>query len=303
MAEKSVAIIFNPVGGSAKDGTVSQLAQALVSAGMSVIEMTTTADPGSATYLASQARERGVSLIIAVGGDGTADGVAEGIIGSDTPMAIFPGGTGNLFASHFYGHPSVLQFTEMLLQGEPQEIDLMQVDYVNLLNEKKRRYLLVGIGFGEMSDAISNADPKLKRIFGQMAYFFGVTKASLNPGTRRYRITSSGQTSDHLGTALFVLNVPPKQMPLIAKGCSPSDGMLDVVLLRSRNFFRLLSMSARYITGKHESSPDYLKFRRSNLVIELDTPAIPNLDGDPGEATSRLDITVCKAAVKIILAA
>jgi diacylglycerol kinase (ATP) len=299
----TVAIIFNPVGGSAKNGTIVKLISALEAYGIKVVSLTTTPEPNSATELARQAQESGVQFIIAVGGDGTADGVAEGIIGTDTPMGIFPGGTANLFASHFYGQPTVPDFVKMVLHGAPQPIDLMQLDYINSEGLEKRRYLLVGIGFGDLTDAISNANPRIKRRIGQAAYYVGMAKAALRPRKQIYDIASGGRSFNEQGSSLFVLNVPPKQMPLIARGCNAADGLLDLVVVRSPSFYRLGKMAARYVLGSHEQSSDYFRLRRNEMVIQLDKPAIPNLDGDPGEATSWMKITALKAAVRIVLAA
>ncbi|HMC79559.1 MAG TPA: diacylglycerol kinase family protein [Acidimicrobiia bacterium] len=60
------------------------------------LEVVDTAAPGHATTLASEAARNGCELVVAFGGDGTMNEVANGLVGSDTPLAILPGGNTNV---------------------------------------------------------------------------------------------------------------------------------------------------------------------------------------------------------------
>ncbi|HKA05174.1 MAG TPA: acylglycerol kinase family protein, partial [Acidimicrobiales bacterium] len=53
---------------------------------------------GHATRFAQDAASRGVEVVAALGGDGTLNEAANGIAGTDTALAVLPGGSTNVFA-------------------------------------------------------------------------------------------------------------------------------------------------------------------------------------------------------------
>src|SRR5262249_41551725 len=216
MNVKRIVIIRNPKGGSASNSKVIELADLLKARGVEVEMMATRPEVGSATKIASQvAQEDNVDLVIAVGGDGTACGVASGLRGTGKPMAVFPGGTGNLFARNYYSLPTTEHFVGVVMNGEPQEIDMIRADYTTLDGNPHQQLFMVGFGLGEVSDAISTASPLFKRIFGQLFYAVRVFIACLFTNYKRYQVTAGDEKSTEDAAALFALNVTPPGMHTI----------------------------------------------------------------------------------------
>jgi diacylglycerol kinase family enzyme len=259
----------------------------------------TTAEPNSARTLAAKAVDGGVDLVIAFGGDGTARQVAEGVHGSDVPMAVFPGGTGNLFAQNFMAPPPPAEFATMLMNGTPQPIDLIQYD-----TGRDKGVFMVGLGFGPLSDAISDANPKMKRIFGRAVYAFNVVRKALRPGGITARIeASNGQVINNVPVAAaFALNVVPHTVPFLSRGCTPNDGLLDFVVVKGRHFHQVLGCGACLTAMRPERSRHYQRVRSNELSIKINRSIALNVDGDPGPVTSEVRLTVLPGAVKMILA-
>ncbi|HEY6709764.1 MAG TPA: diacylglycerol kinase family protein, partial [Actinomycetota bacterium] len=96
-----VAVVFNPVtGGGDPAGRRHDTQEALERAGLEVLWLKTTKeDPGQGQT--AKAVAEGVDLVMAQGGDGTVMACVTGLAGTEVPLAVLPGGTGNLLATNF----------------------------------------------------------------------------------------------------------------------------------------------------------------------------------------------------------
>jgi diacylglycerol kinase family enzyme len=94
------------------------------------LEQVETKSPDHAIEVARQAVEDGMDLVVALGGDGTVNEVANGLAGSNVPMAILPGGMANVFARSL-GIPSdPVEATGLFLTRSdslPRKVDLGRI--------------------------------------------------------------------------------------------------------------------------------------------------------------------------------
>jgi diacylglycerol kinase (ATP) len=307
MDPKRIVIVFNPVGGSAKSGKVNELKLRL-SKFAQVMLLPTTAEPGSATKLTREALHEFETLspeellFIANGGDGTACQVAEALVSTAYPMAVYPGGTGNLFARSFNPVPNIDQFVDMIRSGRPQPIDMIRLEYTGLNGKDHNRLSMVGLGFGNISDAISDASPKFKRIFGKLVYVVNVTRACLTTNSGRFELITNGkQQVTENALAIFVLNVAPPSMATLSRGCNASDGLLDVAIFSGKNTGHIARTALRLASGRPESSPFFSKMRTQAITIRSSNPIRPNIDGDPSEATREMRMSVVPGAVNVVV--
>lgn len=309
--QNRLAVIFNPVGGSARAGTIDKLESACRRHGIELIKLTTTADHGSARLLAQRAVQAGnIDAVIACGGDGTACQAAEGLIGSDVPLAVFPAGTGNLFARAFYGNRDPDVFIDMIVAGRAQAVDMVKLSCLDQGGVEHQQLFIVAVGLGKISDAISYATPRMKRIFGQLTYAVRMAVACVRPSPVRYTLTpvNADGTADPAArsmsvtaSAIFALNAVPPSMVNLSRGCNASDGLLDVVAITAPGTASLLRLSARMALGSPDRSAFYKRLRVSAVRIETSSPVTPNIDGDPGVVTQSLVLSVLPGAVQIIV--
>ncbi len=116
-------LLVNPASGA--QGALAQLptiVNALEGAGMQAVVSFTTADR-SPSELAAQAACERYDLVVAVGGDGTVSAVAQGLLGTDTPLGIVPVGTYNNIARSLGIPATSADAVEVLLHGQPWRIN------------------------------------------------------------------------------------------------------------------------------------------------------------------------------------
>jgi diacylglycerol kinase family enzyme len=95
------------------------------------LEEVPTERPGHAIDLTAEAVLDGVEIVAALGGDGTVNEVANGLAGTEVPMAIVPGGMANVFARSLGIPNDALAATRALVdnaKGSPRQVTLGVVD-------------------------------------------------------------------------------------------------------------------------------------------------------------------------------
>ena len=122
-------------------------------------EISLTRKSGDAERFARQAAENGADIVAAYGGDGTVMEVARGLMGLETPLAIFPGGTANLMAVEL-GIPKDLSKAAELAVNEHSTIHSIDV------GRSGAGYFLLRVGMGFPARKVEYADGELKDRFG-----------------------------------------------------------------------------------------------------------------------------------------
>jgi len=156
-----VHIILNPAAGNRRHKLVVSVIETLMAAGARV-EVSETLRPGHATELASGiVGIGGPDIVVAAGGDGTANEVARGLMGQGIPLGILPAGTANVLAQEIGLPQDPETIVRTILSGPARLIGTGLVD-------EKVFLLMVGVGFD--GQVVHNVPPALKRASGKLAY-------------------------------------------------------------------------------------------------------------------------------------
>ena len=180
---KRIQVIVNPASGQ-PEPILNTLNSVFRPAGIDW-DISLTQKSGDAKRYAQQAITAGVDIVAAYGGDGTVMEVANGVMDSDTPMAILPGGTANLMAVEL-GIPKKLASA-----AEIASSDDSKVQFVDIGQMGERQFLLrVGIGFE--ADKVKFADREMKDRYGILAYTIAGLKALQSLNKAKYKVTIDG---------------------------------------------------------------------------------------------------------------
>ena len=109
-----------------------------------------TKGPGDGIELAQRAVENGREFIIACGGDGTINEIANGILssGKDVEFGILPSGTGGDFRRTLGMPNGTREAARALRTGRTESIDVGKVSYIDHEGKPAKRYFLNVTSFG-----------------------------------------------------------------------------------------------------------------------------------------------------------
>src|SRR3954471_6905587 len=260
-------VILNPSAGSVRDP--DELAERI--GRLLDADVCLTSKPGSAARLARTAIRKGAGLIVAAGGDGTLNGVINGIAenAEDVRVGLIPLGTGNDFARTL-GLPTDLEAAiEVVRSGETRAVDLVRV------TSDKVRYF-INVSAGGFSGLVNEKlTPELKKTWGPLAYLRSAAAAL--PELRAYRTTLAFDNAESLTMELYNVVVANGRYvaggTLIAPEASIDDGLLDVVLIPQNPAADLALVAAQVLVGSHLTSEGVV-FRRAAKVAVRSTPGM-----------------------------
>lgn len=290
MAERWLAIV-NPVAGR---GAGAKLAGTLASAFAEVgvrIDVARSPGQGESARLAAAAVEDGYRVIVAVGGDGTANEVANGIAGSAAALALYPIGTGNDFARNL-GYPRARQrLASFLAKAAPREIDVGLANGRLFVNHAS-----LGIG-GVVAERARAFGHYLGPMLGYAASSLAAI-ASFRPV--EMRITIDGERRE--GRYLIVVASNGVRFGGGMKGAPEAeldDGLLDVSLGGDLRPAAAVGALARLYRGTHVDGVRVQAARGREIDIELDGALPMEMDGEVSRVRA-LSIRVDARALRVL---
>jgi len=184
MPKRLAAIIVNPTKFDNVQAMRAQVTNGCLIAGWDrpLWLETTAQDPG--TGQARQAVKDGATLICPLGGDGTVRAVAAALVGTETPMGLLPGGTGNLLARNLnLPVDSIDAALKLALTGQNKRIDVgrLTVDHSGEHERPEEHIFLIMAGVGFDAKIMADAPERLKKTVGPLAYTFSAAKNLRGP--------------------------------------------------------------------------------------------------------------------------
>jgi diacylglycerol kinase (ATP) len=291
---RRVAVVFNPVtGGGETAGRERDTKAALEGAGLEVLWLETTKqDPGQG--LTRKALAEGVDLVMAQGGDGTVMACVTGLAGTEVPLAVLPGGTGNLLATNFDIPSDLEDAVEVALEGDRVRLDVAAMD-------DDRFVVMGGIGFD--AAMLRDADPKLKQRLGAVAYVLSGSRQLRRRATRFRLRLDDRPPIDRVGQGVLIGNLGRLQGGLpVMPDARPDDGLLDVAVLETRSVLDWLTLAVRVLLRRRRD-PQLELFQARRIEVSCDRPQPVERDGDPAGSRDHLVVEVVPAALTLCVPA
>jgi YegS/Rv2252/BmrU family lipid kinase len=225
---------------------------------------------GDATRFAKEALADGVDLVVGYGGDGTQLEVLNGVMGSNTPMAILPGGTGNAMTFELNIPHKLEQAAELICQSH----NLRSIDVAQIGDKYFMLRLYTGV---EESDRASR---EMKDRYGLLAYAADTLNVIKNPPHACFQLTIDGQEIEEEGFICFILNAGsfggfavPTNIDI-----DVSDGLLDVLIIN--NDLQSVRATASFMLNVGTAKANVLHWQGREVSIKADPVQPVWVDGE-----------------------
>lgn len=292
------AVIINPISGTGgrlgvARARAAQAAALLIARGLPA-DVAMTERPGHARELAQAALDRGVSTILAWGGDGTVNEVASVLAFREASLAVVPSGSGNGLARELRVPFDPAAAIAIALEGRDLVMDAGELDGRLFFN-------IAGIGLDARVAHAFAAGGLVRRGF---ARYLAITARELFAGQpEEHTIVVDG--APRRERTLLVALANARQYgngALIAPGARIDDGRLDVVVIAYRAPFRALLQVPRVFLGQIAGIPGVTIEPAQRVEITSGGPVIYHVDGEPFVGAASISGRVRPRALRVRVA-
>ena len=247
--------------------------------------------PTHATELALDAVEKGIPVVIAVGGDGTVNEVARALVNTNTTMGILPTGSGNGLAHHLKIPMNIFNALKVINEGHTKYIDTVK------LNEKIFTSI-AGVGFDAMvaekfaSSGVRGLISYMRIIIQEYPGYMPLDYELIidDKELRRNALMISFANSDQFG---FHSRIAPQAMI--------DDGWLDICVVKKPTFFKVFFTAPRVFFGTLGKTGYAEYFRGKNIKILHTAGTKVNLDGEAFSVEKDIQISIIPRSLKMIV--
>lgn len=288
---KKYIFIVNPISGTHDKEDILRLIPDYFEAGS--YEITRTERAGHAVELARKAAAEGVFAAVAIGGDGTVNEVASGLIHTTTALGIIPCGSGNGLARHLGISMKPQKALKTLAAGE-----VKVCDYGLICGHPF--FCTAGVGFdAEVSDTFARAGKRglptyLKTTIGVGLKYKGeVLDLEFDDGEvikgERFWLVTAGNAAQY-GNDFF-----------ITPDASLCDGFLDVNLWSPFNKITSPIIGVQLHQRLIEKNPNVRVKRCKKVVIHRQEEGVIQWDGDPSQGPRDVTMEIVEGGIRMIV--
>lgn len=239
----------------------------------------------NATLCAIEAIERGANVLIAVGGDGTVNEVANAILfhpnRSKLKMGILPFGKGNDFVRSLGIRRDLTMLCDNIKLGKSKTIDAGKLEFVGKEGETSQRYFvnIADVGLGGLATQMLRAGKPLWS--SNLTYFLVIIKSFMKYRPANVRFSSHGFYHEGKVMSICMANGRYFASGLgIAPEAKLDDGKLDWVILGEISIWDYLKNIPRLKRAKKIRHPEVSYHRGTECNISSDVPLPIDMDGE-----------------------
>lgn len=288
---KKIIFIVNPISGTIKKSGVCKLIEGTLDKEYYDFSIVETKFRGHASEISENAKNKGVDVVVAVGGDGTVNEVARSIVNSDTALGVIPCGSGNGLARHLMIPMDMHKAIEVINQHVVHELDY------GIINGNPF-FCTCGMGF----DAFISMKFAESGKRGPVSYLENILREGLKYKPETYEIEDENGRSSYRAFLVSCANASQYgNNAYIAPQASMSDGLLDVIIMEPFDMIDAPQISIDMFNKTLDRNAKIKTFRTRHIFVHRQRKGYIHYDGDPVMAEPDVDISVVNKGIKVII--
>lgn len=296
MSERKLTMVVNPHGGVKQARQILEQVRPIFEAAGVSLEVHETEYRNHAEELARELDLSGAYGLCAIGGDGTFHEVINGMMvrpeSERLPIGILAAGSGNTFLDTC-DLLDPLAAAEGMAQGRTRPIDLARVELSDQV-----RYACNIVGWGLVTDIGIRSEQY--RWTGTSRYTIASAIEVLRGRKRRARLVIDGEVIED--DFSFILGMNTKYTGkgmLMAPDADLTDGLIDLIIVRSAPRLKILLMLPKVFDGSHIGSP-LLEYRQvPGFELHPEEPETLNIDGEL-RGTGSMKVTMLQGGFQLL---
>ncbi len=288
---QKILFIINPISGGKDKKKIPALIDTYLDKTKFDYRISFTERVEHAYMLSKAALKEGYQIVVAVGGDGTVNEVAKGIVHTETILGIIPFGSGNGLARTLKIPLKVIDAIKNINNNY-----YIQIDSARLNN--RLFFNMAGSGFdAEVSNEF--AGDKKRGLLGYVKVAFQQIR---NYKAQQYKLDIDGIIVERKAFILSIANSSQYGNDAhIAPHADIKDGILDIVVVKPFHFIKLPFLAMYMFTNKADRTSYVEYFKGKKIFIQRERADAIHLDGEPYSEEKDLNIEVLPLSLNVIV--
>jgi diacylglycerol kinase (ATP) len=301
MTPQHITFILNPAAGRGKALHIQAALQAALEHSTLNYEFHLTSGPGDATQLARSAGGRS-SIVVAVGGDGTVNEVATGLVGMEAAMAVMSEGSGNDFGRMVSAPTDPASLIALLRSHSIKKYDAGQVRLQHANGTKTEHSFFNSIGLG-FDAAVAKKVSSIRWMRGIPLYLTALLQTLAGYQPHRFIVTNG---TERLEKNYFLLCIGNGKWEgggfKLTPNAVPDDGIFEVCGVTGDSIYSVLPVLPSVMTGSHLGKKHIESFNTSSLTVECAEGFPIHGDGEIfGWNVQTCEISIVPGALNVVL--
>lgn len=285
---KRIVFVVNPISGTTGKKMVLRLLEKNIDKNRFDYDIVNTEYRGHATEIARSCASRGVDIVCAIGGDGTVNEIAKGLVHTNTALAIIPHGSGNGLARHLHIPLDPLLSINLINKCSARQMDYGKVNGIPF-------FCTCGVGFDAfISKKFADAGKR-----GPLTYIENVLNNGLSYNPETYELdvinTEDGKELREVHKAFLISCANASQYgnnAYIAPAASVRDGLMDVTIIEPFTTIEAAQIAIQLFNGNIEKNSRIKTFRCEKVVIHRSAEGVIHFDGDPVVTDANVEVEI-----------